>query len=91
MTIRFYGLLRRRVQAQVIEVETDGGSLLDLLARAEELAGQRFLDELLDRDTGLLAGTMILVNGENVRLLRGLDTGVRAGDVVDLFSPAGGG
>jgi molybdopterin converting factor small subunit len=89
--VKFYALLRRRLNTTAIEVEADGISLLELLTRTEQLAGQRFLDELLDRKTGLLDGTMILVNGENVRLQRNLETRVRAGDRVDLFSPAGGG
>ena len=91
VTVRFYALLRRRLKTAAIEVAADGGSLLELLTRTEERLGQGFLDELLDRKTGLLAGTMILVNGENVRLKRNLETPVCAGDQVDLFSPAGGG
>jgi len=63
----------------------------ELLRRAEEKTGQRFLDELLDNEKGLLAGTMILVNGENIRLRQNVETVVRDGDSVDLFSPAGGG
>ena len=34
---------------------------------------------------------MILVNGENIRLRQNVETVVRDGDNVDLFSPAGGG
>jgi molybdopterin converting factor small subunit len=89
--IKFYGLLRRRVKDAAVEVEGDGLTILDLLRRAEEAAGGRFLDELLDPDAGLLTGTIILVNGENIRLGSGLETRVGAGDHVDLFSPAGGG
>ena len=89
--IRFYALLRRRLERRRPAVDGDGLSVLDLLSLAEEQAGRPFLDELLDRGRGLLSGTMILVNGENIRLKQGLATRVRSGDVVDLFSPAGGG
>ncbi len=89
--VRFYALLRRRLDRRTLAVEGDGLAVLDLLSRAEEQSGRPFLDELLDRGRGLLRGTMILVNGENIRLKQGLATRVRAGDVVDLFSPAGGG
>jgi MoaD family protein len=91
VTIKFYALLRRRLGASALEVEGDELTVLELLRRAERQAGQRFLDELLDRETGLLTGALILVNGENVRLKQGLETRVAAGDTVDLFSPAGGG
>lgn len=91
ITVKFYALLRRRLGTAVVEIEADGVSVLELLALAEAQVGQRFLDELLDPGTGLLDGTMILVNGENVRLKRQLETPVNAGDTIDLFSPAGGG
>jgi molybdopterin converting factor small subunit len=91
ITVKFYALLRRRLGAAAIEVEADSVSLMELLALAEAQVGQRFLDELLDHRTGLLDGTMVLVNGENVRLKQYLQTRVSAGDTVDLFSPAGGG
>jgi len=74
-----------------VEVEGDGLTVLAVLRSAEEAAGGSFLDELLDRDRGLLAGTIILVNGENIRFRQGLETRVGAGDRVECFSPAGGG
>ena len=91
IAVKFYSLLRRRLGVQSLAIEADGLSVRELLLMAEKQAGQPFLDELLDREMGFLAGTMILVNGENVRLKQGLDTRVSGGDSVDLFSPAGGG
>jgi molybdopterin converting factor small subunit len=89
--VKFYGLLRRHARNTAIEIAGDDLTVLDLLRKAEAAADGRFLDELLDRERGLLAGTIILVNGDNIRLRRGLETRVAAGDRVDLFSPAGGG
>ncbi|MCU0237710.1 MAG: MoaD/ThiS family protein [Acidobacteria bacterium] len=91
ITVRFYALLRRRLRTPALEVEADALTVRELLLLAEKKAGQPFLDELLDAGTGLLEGTMILVNGENIRLKQKLETQVGAGDTVDLFSPAGGG
>jgi len=76
---------------QAIEIESNELTILELLHLAEKKTGQNFLDELLDREKGLLTGTMILVNGENIRLKQNLQTRIRGGDTVDLFSPAGGG
>jgi len=89
--VKFYALLRRRLGTQAIEIESNELSILELLHLAEKKTGQNFLDELLDRQKGLLTGTMILVNGENIRLKQNLQTRVRGGDTVDFFSPAGGG
>ncbi len=91
IAVKFYGLLRRRARNTALEIAGDESTVLALLHRTEEMTGQGFLDELLDRDSGLLTGTIILVNGENIRLRQGLETRVEAGDRVDLFSPAGGG
>jgi len=89
--VKFYGLLRRRLRAATVEVAGEDLTVLALLRRTEEQAGQSFMDELLDREAGLLAGTIILINGENIRLRQALQTMVKAGDRLDLFSPAGGG
>jgi len=91
IAVKFYGLLRRRVRTTVLEIESDDVTILALLRRAEKETGQSFLDELLDRESGLLTGTIILIEGENIRLKQGLETRVRAGETVALFSPAGGG
>lgn len=83
--------MRRRLRTAAVEIAGDELTILALLRLAEKEAGQSFLDELLDRESGLLTGTIILVNGENIRLRQGLQTRVQAGDSVALFSPAGGG
>jgi molybdopterin converting factor small subunit len=91
ITVKFFGLLRRRTLTSAAEIDGDAMPLRELLRRAEEKTGQPFLDELLDSEKGLLAGAMILVNGENIRLRQNVETMVCGGDNVDLFSPAGGG
>jgi len=89
--VKFYGLMRRRLRTSAVEIAGDDLTVMTLLRLAEKKTGQSFLDELLDRDEGLLTGTIILVDGENIRLRQGLQTRVKAGDSVALFSPAGGG
>jgi molybdopterin converting factor small subunit len=89
--VEFFGLLRLRVGRRTADIAAGETTVEALLRRAEAAAGGDFLDELIDRKNGLLTGTIILVNGENIRLAQGLDTPVRPGDTVSLFSPAGGG
>jgi molybdopterin converting factor small subunit len=91
IAVKFFGLLRRRIPEASLDIAGGPQTVLTLLRRAEEQAGRTFLDELLDREQGLLTGTIILLNGENIRLRQGLETMVGPGDRVDLFSPAGGG
>lgn len=91
VAVKFYGLLRRSAGTAALEIEGDGLTVMALLRRAEEKTGKGFLEELLDRKQGLLTGTIILLNGENIRSRQGLETLIKTGDHVDLFSPAGGG
>jgi molybdopterin synthase sulfur carrier subunit len=91
--IKFYSLLRRRLGRESVDIAApgDGIAVGRLLRLAEQEAGQSFLDELLQPREGLRAGAIVLVNGENVRLKDGLETPVHNGDIIDLFTPAGGG
>lgn len=75
----------------MLEIASDELNILQLLQLAKDKTGQNFLSELLDPEKKLLTGTIILVNGENIRLKQNLETLVRGGDSIDLFSPAGGG
>lgn len=58
-------------------------TLGELLGEFQELRG--FLDE------EFAERFIVLVNGVNSRLLGGLRAGVKDGDTVDIFPPAGGG
>ncbi len=91
ISVKFFGLLRPRVRTAAMEIAADDLTVRAVLRLAEEKAGHAFLEELLDGGQRLLDGTIILVNGENIRLRQGLETRVRAGDDLALFSPAGGG
>jgi molybdopterin converting factor small subunit len=91
IVVKFYGLLRRQVPDPVLEIADDDLNILQLLQLAKDKTGQNFLPELLDPEKKLLTGTIILVNGENIRLKQNLETQVHGGDTIDLFSPAGGG
>ncbi len=89
--VEFFGLLRRHAGTTAVVIAGSDLAVLDILRRAEETTGRRFLDELLDPEQRLLAGTIVLIDGENIRLKQGLETRVPDGSCVALFSPAGGG
>jgi MoaD family protein len=91
IVVKFYALLRRRLGTTSVEIEGEELTVMELLRQTERKTGQGFLDELLDPQKKQLTGTIILVNGENIRLRQDLETMVKGGDTVDLFSPAGGG
>jgi molybdopterin converting factor small subunit len=91
IVVKFYGLLRRGLPEPRVEIPAGELSLAELLREAEKTSGKNFAPGLLDPGEKLLAGAIILVNGENIRRMQNLETRVRGGDTVELFSPAGGG
>lgn len=78
--VRFYGQFREAAGVDSREVEEAAGlSLRELLARAGAGAASPNLVSNL------------LVNGRNCMFLKGLDTLVNDGDVVDVLPVVGGG
>ena len=77
ITVKFYGLLRRRLGTAAIEIAADGLTILELL-RAGRGADRAALPGRAARsgNTGCWTGTIILVNGENIRLKQDLETRV---------------
>ncbi len=83
--VRVYATLRERVKwdSKVIDLE------------GSEIPFSKLLDLIPDlRDAMYSMGLehfIILVNGHNIMLLKGFETKVRDGDVVDIFPQAAGG
>ena len=47
--VKFFGLMRKRVQTNPLAIEGAGLTILELLRAAEEKTGQPFLDEMVDK------------------------------------------
>ncbi|MBD3307419.1 MoaD/ThiS family protein [candidate division KSB3 bacterium] len=89
--VNFFATLRSYLHTRQIKVPAEEIRLQALLAYCETKTPKPFLFKLLDEDGHILAGTMILVNGQNVLHLDGLNTLVRDGANIALFPPGGGG
>lgn len=83
--IKVYLFLREKLGWDSKEVSLDCSEvkLVDLLNRVPDL-----MQLLADRGIGEF---IILLNGHNIRLLKGLETPVKDGDRLDIFPPAAGG
>ncbi len=82
----FRELLGKESEVSVREGESVGG-LLDVLGRTNPT----FWARIRQRDGSLKPAIIILVNGRNIRSLRGLESALVTGDVVAIFSPIAGG
>lgn len=88
--MEFFALLREKVGTPNADVQFLGSTVMDLLAALTESYGEVFRDQLLEGDE-LRSMVKILVNGQDVRGLRGVFTELREGDTVSIFPPAAGG
>ena len=91
VTVRFFANFRDAAgkDREVVEKAADVASLLDQLCRR---FGGNLVKLLFSSDKKELREDMtILVNGKPIRLLNGINTPLKEGDVVAIFPPVAGG
>lgn len=87
--VKTFANFREIIGKREIEVELKGNSSVrDLL---EELCKQYDLRTLLFEGDALQKYIKVLVNGEDVVFLKGLETKLKSGDEIALFPPVAGG
>ena len=88
--VEFFALLREKVGAAEAAVDFIGTTVMDLVAALSDAHGEVFRDQVLVGEE-MRNMVKILVNGQDVRGLRGLFTELKEGDTVSIFPPAAGG
>jgi len=89
--VEFFATLREVLGIKSLELGYIGGctvgEVINILA---EKFGRKFRDELMEG--GMLRELVkALVNGKDVRELKGLETEVKDGDCISIFPPVAGG
>lgn len=71
----------------------DGANLADLIEEVASKYGKEARDYLYQKEESRKVDPSIyfLINGENSRILSGLDTKLKDGDVIAIIPPIGGG
>jgi molybdopterin synthase sulfur carrier subunit len=86
----FFATLREKVGTASTEVSFSGNTVMDLIVALDEMFGG-ILKELMVEGGELRELVKILVNGKDVRGIKGLYTELKGGDSVSFFPPVAGG
>lgn len=86
----FFALLREKAGMAAMEVEFMGDTVVDLISALDDFFSWGFREQLMEGD-GLKGLVKVIVNGTDIRGLRGLYTELKEGDTVSFFPPAAGG
>ncbi len=91
ITVRFFANFREATGKgqEFVEGVNDVGSLIDELVKRYGDNLSKFLYHKKTRE--LRSDVSIMVNGKPIRLLRGVETPLKDGDVVAIFPPVAGG
>lgn len=89
--VKFYSLFRINLKSPGTEYQIDKEiSVMDLIEMLDQEYDGYFSKKLLD-GREINPGAIILVNGDNIIHLDGVDTKLKDGDKVTLFPPSAGG
>ena len=88
--VEFFATLREKVGTAGVEISFNGNNVIDLIAALDEMYGG-ILKELMVEGGELRELVKIMVNGKDVRGLKGLNTELKERDIVSFFPPVAGG
>lgn len=88
--VEFFATLREKVGMAGVGVTFHGFTVMDLIVALDEKFGG-ILKELIIEGGELRELVKILVNGDDVRGIRGLNTELKEQDIVSFFPPVAGG
>jgi len=92
VSVRLFTTLRELVGKRRVELQLPNGATVQtLLDRLSELYGHSFTSYIYDEEGKLRNYLQLLLNGENIRNLGGLQTRLKEGDTLIILPPAGGG
>ncbi len=90
MRIRYFATIREFTREQERDWTTPAATVRELLATLATRYGERFRAAVLDKGE-LSPIVIVLVNGQDVRHQRGIDTPLRPDDTISIFPMVAGG
>ncbi len=85
--------LKQAIGQGLVEIDVrDGSTVADFLAHLKERWGDELSGHLFDPESGaVLPHVRVMVNGQTIQFLLGMETALKEGDEVLLLPPASGG
>ncbi|RLL83880.1 molybdenum biosynthesis protein MoaD [Petrotoga sp. HKA.pet.4.5] len=91
MKIKFFSLIKFDLKKDEVDYQlSESESIKEIIKLLDQEFDNYFSRKLLENGE-LKSGTIVLLNGRNIRHLQGLDTLVENKDEITIFPPSGGG
>ncbi|HBT51857.1 MAG TPA: molybdopterin synthase sulfur carrier subunit [Petrotoga sp.] len=91
MKIKFFSLIKFDLNKDEVDYQLSGSKSVKEIIKLLDQEFANYFNRKLLKDGELKSGTIILLNGRNIRHLQGLDTLVENKDEITIFPPSGGG
>jgi molybdopterin synthase sulfur carrier subunit len=91
LKIKFFSLIKFDLKKDEVDYQlSESKSVKEIMKLLDQEFDNYFSRKLLENGE-LKSGTIVLLNGRNIRHLQGLDTLVENKDEITIFPPSGGG
>jgi len=91
LKIKFFSLIKFDLNKDEVDYQLSGSKSVKEIIKLLDQEFANYFNRKLLKDGELKSGTIILLNGRNIRHLQGLDTLVENKDEITIFPPSGGG
>jgi molybdopterin synthase sulfur carrier subunit len=90
--VKIYGTLQTLLKIKELNVEySENLTIRTLLEKIQKKVKPDFIQKLIDKNGGIIPGTIILVNKKNIFHLNQLETDIKDNDEIVIFPPGAGG
>jgi molybdopterin synthase sulfur carrier subunit len=90
--VKIYGTLQTLLKIKELNMEySENLTIRTLLEKIQKKVKPDFIQKLIDKNGGIIPGTIILVNKKNIFHLNKLETEINDNDEIVVFPPGAGG
>ncbi len=87
VNVKFYATIKNIAGTAQTTVDTESGTVGDVISALGTRYGDRFREEILNPDGNLRQNVKVLINGLNIDKIAPLQNQVKEGDTLHIFPP----